>query len=222
MTTIHDMGGVHGFGTVVPEADEPMFHAEWEKRVLAVTLACGATGSWTLDASRFARESLPPAQYVTSSYYQIWYAALVELLKANGLISEDDLAAGHAVTPAKPVTRILKADAVEAALAKGGPVDRPATAEPRFAVGDRVRTRVTNPATHTRLPRYARGRVGIIHRRNGFHVFPDSNAVGTGENPQWLYNVRFEAETLWGADAEPRSAVHMDLWESYIEPEQAE
>ena len=218
MTTIHDMGGTHGFGPVEPEEDEPLFHADWEKRALAVTLAVGATGSWSLDAARFARESLPPATYLTSSYYEIWIAALIDLLKQHDLVSEEELAAGHAIGTARPVARVLTAENVAPTLARGGPVSRPTQTTPRFAPGDRVLTRLTNPPTHTRLPRYARGRPGTIHRVHGFHVFPDSNAVGKGEAPQWLYNVRFAAEDLWGADAESPGTVHLDLWESYLQP----
>ncbi|MCW2306043.1 nitrile hydratase subunit beta [Rhodobium gokarnense] len=218
MTTVHDMGGVHGFGVVEEEKDEPMFHAEWERRAFAVTLASAAPGGWSLDESRFARESLPPTQYLTSSYYEIWFAGVVNLLKSRGLVTDAELAAGHALEPPKPGIKVLKAEDVAATLGRGGPTERPATAPARFQVGDRVVTSRANPPTHTRLPRYARGRVGTIHRVHGVHVFADRNAIRAGENPAWLYNVRFEAGELWGPDAQAPSAVHCDLWEPHLEP----
>ena len=181
-------------------------------------LASSAPGGWTLDESRFARESLPPAQYLSSSYYEIWYAALVELLKSRDLVNDAELRAGHPANPGRDGLRVLKAADVAETLGRGGPTERETTAEARFAPGDRVRARVINPATHTRLPRYARGRTGIVHRVHGVHVFADSNASGRGEDPQWLYNVRFEAAELWGPDSAKGSAVHIDLWEPHLEP----
>lgn len=218
MSTVHDMGGVHGFGPVKPEADEPFFHAEWERRAFALTLAASAPGGWTLDQSRFARESLPPTQYLGTSYYEIWFAALLELLKNADLVSDAEIDAGHAIDPAKTDIRVLKAEKVAETMGRGGPTERDMRAPAKFAAGDRVRARVTNPATHTRLPRYARGRTGVVDRVHGVHVFADSNAVGKGEDPHWLYNVRFDAEELWGPDAQSPGVVHIDLWEPHLEP----
>lgn len=218
MNGAQDLGGQHGFGPVVREENEPWFHADWERRAFALTLAMGATGSWTLDASRHARESLPPAQYLSSIYYEIWFAALEKLLAANGLVSAEEIAAGKSLGSAMPVKRVLAAKDVAAALARGAPVDRPAQTKPRFGPGDRVRAKLMNPSHHTRLPRYVRGRLGTIEHVHGHHVFPDANAHGQGEAPQWLYGVRFMAEDLWGADARPGDSVHVDCWESYLEP----
>ncbi len=72
----HDLGGQMGFGPVAPEKDEPCFHAEWEKRALGLTLSSGAFGAWTIDESRHARENIPPADYLSASYYEIWTRAL--------------------------------------------------------------------------------------------------------------------------------------------------
>jgi nitrile hydratase subunit beta len=74
-----------------------------------------------------------------------------------------------------------------------------------------------NPPTHTRLPRYVRGRVGVIELLHGCHVFPDTNSLGQGENPQWLYTVSFAGPELWGPDADPTVKVSVDAWESYLE-----
>ncbi|GGK23475.1 nitrile hydratase subunit beta [Salinarimonas ramus] len=217
MNGAQDLGGMHGFGPVVPEPEtEPNFHAPWERRAFGVTLAMGATGSWTLDASRHARESLPPAEYLASSYYEIWTKGLERLVLAAGLVGADELAAGRSLRPGARLSRMLSAEAVPAALARGGPTERETSAPPRFAVGDRVRTIVTNPAGHTRLPRYARGKTGTIEIAHGAHVFPDTNAHGGGEAPQHLYTVRFTGSELWGEGADPTLSVSIDAWERYL------
>jgi nitrile hydratase len=212
----HDLGGAMGFGPVAPEPNEPLFHAAWEKRALAVTLACGGLGAWTIDESRHARESLPPAQYLSSSYYAIWIAALETLLKRHGFVSDEERAAGHALSPGATPKRVLKAEAVPGVLARGAPTSRERAGAPRFCVGDHVRTRVMHPTGHTRLPRYARGKTGVVIASHGAHVFPDASAHGGGEQPDWLYTVSFSARELWGEDADPSSHVSIDAFERYL------
>jgi nitrile hydratase subunit beta len=214
----HDMGGVHGFGAVVPEPDEPVFHADWERRVLALTLAMGATGEWTLDAARFARENRPPAEYLSKSYYQLWLAGLQQLLVERGLVAPDELAAGRSLRPATPLRRTLGAGDATGWLQRGRPTNREAPRPARFKVGDRVRAKNMHPLTHTRLPRYVRGHTGTVTRAHGCHVFPDSNAHGHGEDPQWLYTVSFKGRELWGAGADPTVTVSVDAFEPYLEP----
>src|SRR6266849_4371025 len=199
MDGAHDMGGVPWCGPVQPEPNEPMFHAEWERRAFAITLAMGMPGGWNIDMSRFAREDRPPADYLSKSYYQIWLAGLERLMLERDLIAPDEIEAG------KPLHR-------------GRPTEREATAPALFAVGDRVRAKMIHPPTHTRLPRYVRGHVGIVERVLGCHVFPDSNATGAGENPQWLYTVTFDGGELWGAASDPGLKVSVDAWEPYLEP----
>jgi nitrile hydratase beta subunit len=212
-----DLGGQMGFGAVAPEIDEPMFHAAWEKRALGVTLCAGAMGAWNIDESRHARESLHPADYYASSYYEIWIKALETLLKRHGFVSDNDLAAGEAVDPAAVPKRVLTAENVPALLAKGGPCDRPVAQPAMFRAGDAVRTRNFHPTGHTRLPRYARGKRGIVEAvRDGF-VFPDSNAHGRGENPQRVYTVVFDGTEIWGEGADPTLSISIDAWESYLE-----
>jgi len=213
---IHDMGGMHGFGPVAPEADEPWFHAPWERRAFALTLAMGATGQWNLDQSRFARESLPPAQYLASSYYRIWLAALGRLMVERGLVTAEELADGRMRQPPSGTVAALAAERVESVLAAGSATVRPTVTTARFAIGAAVRTRSINPPSHTRLPRYCRGKSGIVTKVHGAHVFPDANARGEGEQPQWLYAVRFDASELWGTDT-TAAAVHVDCWEPYLE-----
>jgi nitrile hydratase len=215
-----DLGGQMGHGSVAPEANEPLFHAEWEKRALAITLAMGACGAWTIDTSRHARESLPPATYLAASYYEIWIRALENLLTAHGLVDKPELAAGHALSPARPVKRVLKADNVAAMLAAGSPYDRPCASAPLFKPGDRIVARNDHVTTHTRLPRYIRGREGEIIANHGSFVLPDSNAHGGGDSPIWCYGVLFRAEDLWGTGAEPGSEIMVDCFEPYLIPAQ--
>ena len=218
MNGAHDMGGVHGFGAVVPEPDEPVFHAGWERRVLALTLAMGATGEWTLDAARFARENRPPPEYLSKSYYQLWLAGLQQLLVERGLVAADELAAGRSLRPATPLRRTLGAGDATGWLQRGRPTNREAPRQARFKVGDRVRAKNMHPLTHTRLPRYVRDHTGTVTRAHGCHVFPDCNAHGHGEDPQWLYTVSFRGRELWGAGADPTVTVSVDAFEPYLEP----
>jgi nitrile hydratase len=214
----HDLGGQMGFGPISPETDEPAFHADWEKHALGVTLCAGALGNWSLDESRHARETLHPADYYSSSYYEIWIKALEKLLLRHGCVTEQELSEGHALEQPGKSERILTAERVPAAMAAGSPCDRPVDTEPVFSAGDRVRARNIHPHGHTRLPRYVRGKVGRIERVNGSHVFPDSNAHGKGERPQWLYTVVFAGDELWGAYGDAKLNVSIDAWESYLEP----
>ncbi len=212
-----DLGGMMGFGPVVEEDNEPNFHALWEERAMAMVVAMGACGQWNLDQSRFSRESLPPASYLSFPYYRIWIEGLQKLLLETNMATPDEIASGNMSQPAKAVPRIMEAANVDDMLSAGGPVDRKPNRKPGFGEGNTVRTLNIHPEGHTRLPRYARGKIGIISRVLGFHVFPDSNARGKGEAPQWLYQIRFSARELWGDDKNPRDAVTLDLWEPYIE-----
>jgi nitrile hydratase subunit beta len=219
MNGAQDLGGQMGFGPVRPEHDEPLFHAPWEARALALTLCAGGMGHWSIDESRHARESLHPVDYLSSSYYEIWIKGLTALLLRHGFVSEDDLNAGHAVAPVvQAARRKLLADDVPAVLAKGGPTQREKVGQARFQPGDRVRTVVLHPSGHTRLPRYARGKLGVVERLHGAHVLPDTSAHGQGEQPDWLYTVSFDARELWGRNADANSAVSIDAWEAYLEP----
>jgi nitrile hydratase len=215
---VHDMGGMEGLGAIDPAPGEPLFHAPWEARALALTLAAGALGRWNIDESRRYRESIPGPVYLAVGYYERWIMALIGLLIDKGLISESELATGAADPAALRSTPPLRARQVAEVLARGGPCDRPEAEPPRFAVGEKVRAKDINPSGHTRLPRYARGRAGVVTRRHGVFVFPDTNAHGLGEQPRPLYQVRFEAEDLWGSAARGPGAVHLDLWESYLDP----
>jgi len=211
-----DLGGRDLPGAIVPEPEGETFHAPWEARALALTLAMGGTRSWNIDASRSARETLP--DYAQLSYYQIWLAALEKMMAERLQLQPDELAAGRMLHAPQPVKRVLKAADVPAALARGTATERPATVPARFAPGERVRTRSGSVEHHTRLPGYVQGKVGTIEHLNGMHVFADAHAQGLGEQPQWLYTVVFDGVALWGESAEPGLSVSVDAWESYLEP----
>ena len=217
MNGAHDMGGVMGFGPVVAEKDEPVFHTRWEGRVRAMVMAMGLPMGANIDQGRFAREDISPTEYLSKTYYEVWFAGLVRMLSERGLVTADEVAAGHSLEASKSVARILKADEVCRMLAGSKPYTRDVDAPARFSVGDRVRARNIHPKGHTRLPRYVRGHVGTVTHLHGAHVFPDSNAAGLGEAPQWLYAVRFAGTELWGDAADPTVTVSVDAWESYLE-----
>ena len=187
MNSAHDLGGMQGFGPVVGEPEKPIFHGEWEERALAIVIAMAASGKWNLDKSRHARESLPPPQYLNSSYYEIWIAGLESLMLEVGLVTSEELESGKMLEPAIPVKGVLKADAVEGVLKAGGHCGRPISNAAEFEVGDQVRVKNFHPMGHTRAPRYVRGHLGTIISAHGGYVYPDSNARGDGEDPQWLY-----------------------------------
>ena len=206
----HDMGGFTGFGPVNPQASEPVFHSEWEARAFALVLAMGSTESWP--NNRPFRESLPALEYWSSSYYEIWFEALVKVMVNRGLVHATD----NAPVSPMPVKGVLMAAMVPAMLAEGGPENRASDAKQSYAAGGKVRTRNINPDSHTRLPRYARGRTGEIVLVHGTFIYPDSQTRELGDDPQWLYTVRFSARELWGKDT--ADYIYLDLWEPYLEP----
>ncbi len=210
-----DLGGMTQFGPVKPEPDEPLFHADWERRVLGVTLAVGGTGAWSIDEGRHARETLPKNFYWSAGYYSIWFEGLLKLLLERGMITEGELRFGKVKVPAVPVKRVLKKDMVAGVLAKGSAYDRAPQSAALFQVGDKVTTKENITSRHTRLPTYAKLKHGVIDRVHGTHVFADSSGTGEGENPQWLYTVKFSSEELFGGVS--RDHVYLDLWEPYLE-----
>ena len=223
MDGIHDLGGKHGYGPVIRETDEPVFHDRWEAQVFAMMRGASAAGAVrSTDQFRHAIERIDPVAYLTHGYYGRWLAGLETLLVEAGLVSQADIgdrvsqlggdpAAGIGARPAEHPDGV----AYEPLAPHSA---RSLEASPRFGAGDRVRTRAVPSAGHTRLPAYARGQIGRVLRWHDGWVFPDSNAHGRGENPQHLYTVAFAGETLWGAEAEPGLTVHLDLFESYLEP----
>jgi nitrile hydratase len=217
MNGVHDMGGMHGFGKVEPDADERPFHASWEGRVLAMQRAIRAARAWNIDMSRDAIERQPPQRYLAASYYERWLMGLETNAVEKGLIDPDELAAGRALRPGKPVAHVMTKDDLGQSFTRGS-FSRPPGHEARFKPGDRVRARNINPPTHTRLPRYVRGHEGLIEAVRGCHVFPDAVTTRRGEDPQWLYTVVFNGRQLWGANADPALTVSVEAFEPYLEP----
>ena len=215
MNGVHDMGGMDGFGPVVREHDEPVFHADWEQRMYALAGLTMRAAGINLDEFRHAIERIPPARYLASSYYERWLAAAETILVERGIVTRAELLAKEdaAINPSL--------------IASGLPNQGPAPVKEqsdkkapraRFATGARVRARNLNPSGHTRLPRYVRGKTGVIVRDWGVFVFPDTNAHHAGTKPQHCYSVVFEARELWGKSANARERVYIDLWDDYLEP----
>ena len=224
MDGVHDLGGMQGFGPVEREENEPAFHAEWEAAVLAMMRAARGRGCFNIDEFRHGIERMAPAHYLRATYYEKWLDGVTRLLLEKGVIGAEELTARRAFfesKPDEPATAALRAPLPPRGAFNPGRIEdviRQTGATPRFTAGDPVVTREIHPWGHTRLPRYARGKRGVVHRFHGIHVFPDTNAHGRGEQPQPLYSVRFDARELWGEAAEPKQAVHIDCWESYLQP----
>jgi nitrile hydratase beta subunit len=218
MNGVHDMGGMHGLGPIEYENNEPVFHSRWEALSFALNMATRAGRKWNIDSGRYEIELLPAADYLRMSYYEKWAARLEKLLVKSGLVTESEIATGQPSPDSPKSTPAVTADQVPHMLRTGARASRDIPDEPRFQIGQRVRARNINPEGHTRLPRYARGKIGEIHLRHGVYVFPDTNAHFRGENPQHVYSVRFTARELWGNEASPRDAVYIDMWDHYLEP----
>jgi nitrile hydratase subunit beta len=217
MNRVHDMGGMQNMGPVQEEKNEPVFHFPWEGRVFAMVGAAGAWRKWNIDTSRWARELIPPAEYLRMSYYEKWYEGLVALLTARGLVTRAEIESGKPAPGSKKVTPPLTPGQILELVAKRACTKRDVSAAPRFQAGQRIRARNINPVGHTRLPQYARGKLGTIDRDYGVFVFPDTNAQFLGENPQHVYSVRFFARELWGEQANPQDTVYLALWDDYLE-----
>jgi nitrile hydratase subunit beta len=224
MNGAHDLGGMHGFGPVVLEPDEPVFHQEWERRVFALSLAMTAWRRWNLDMARFAREQMPPAEYLATTYYEHWLWGFERLLERHGFVTRADIDEGvragrhPTARPVAPEPGALRPDGVLRLLRnrRAARLDDPVP--PKFKAGDAVVTRNMNPTGHTRIPRYVRGRRGVVDRDHGVFIFPDTHAAGLGRKPQHVYSVRFQAQELWGPDGHPRDAIYVDLWDDYLDP----
>jgi len=222
MDGVHDLGGKHGFGPVVREVDEPVFHGRWEARVFAIMRAAVANGIVrNSDQFRHAIERIEPVAYLSHGYYGRWLGGIETLLREHGTVDLEVLASRVRALGGDPGAAVAsrpRAEPEPIPYPPQAPGSRRTVPPPRFAVGARVRTTAAPTAGHTRLPAYARGRTGTVIALHDGWVFPDSNAHGHGECPQHLYTVEFSAAALWGAEAEPGVSVSLDLFESYLEP----
>ncbi len=220
MNGVHDVGGMHGFGPVRRDSPTLPFHAPWEGRVCAMMMALRRRGAFNIDEMRRTIESISPADYLALTYFERWLAALRMLMVEKGLLTaaEVDVAFKELERSGDRLKRPKRRD--DPVLARGGEAPRQGreSPAPRFHPGDRVVARNRHVREHTRLPRYARGRPGVVHRVHGVYNLPDASAHGLGERPQPVYSVRFAARDLWGESAEPNHSVYIDLWESYLDP----
>ncbi|MBT3369938.1 MAG: nitrile hydratase subunit beta [Rhodospirillaceae bacterium] len=217
MDGIHDMGGMDGFGPIPIEQDEPVFHAPWEGRMWALNAALGALGHWNIDAGRYALEQMNPALYLNSSYYLRWLYRTEDILVAHEMVSREEIETPPGQRQVeKQAEPLSHAEIVaRARAAKSARSDVDVTAG--FKAGDLVRARNIHPTGHTRLPRYVRGRTGLIEKDYGVFVFPDTRAVFAGDKPQHLYSVSFTAQELWGEEAAAKDKVYLDIWDDYLE-----
>jgi nitrile hydratase len=203
MNGVHDMGGMDGFGPIPIEQNEPVFHAEWEGRIHAI---CASLLPRLL-GFRHAIERIPAPVYLASSYYERWLNAMVEFLVEKGQLTREEL-----------ISRGVDSVAlIPPAAHFEGRLQTPVQEKAHFREGDRVVARNINPVGHTRLPRYVRGRRGVIHRDWGIYPFPDSSVHNAGERPQHVYSVAFEARELWGDGVPPQDTLRIDLWEDYLD-----
>lgn len=221
MNGVHDMGGMHGFGPVEREENEPKYHAAWEARMHA--LASSANGFYNIDEFRSGIEHMDPVAYLAASYYERWLATMETNLIEKGVITRAEIDARHglyAADPALPVPRSNDPAVTERATIRrrGSQPPDPDPPPPRFGTGDAVRARNVHPVGHTRLPRYARGKRGTIAAVREREILPDTHFNGHVGDWQWLYTVRFAARELWGDAADPNGSVHVDLWETYLDP----
>lgn len=227
MTRPHDVGGVDGLGPVLVEHDEPVFHADWERRVFGAFFSTWGTVT-NLDEVRDARERIPPEKFYASTYYERWVDSLEMLLVEKAVVTPHELAEAQSryrQDPAAPLPSHHDPDRIDEAmevLHEGGDGWREIDAVPAFRAGDPVRTKPSGWSGHTRLPRYVAGRQGIVVHVHDAFVLPDSNHSGKGEHAQHVYSVRFDGTELWGETAESAMSVTVDLWECHLEPADAQ
>ena len=218
MDGIHDMGGMDGFGPIPIKNKEPVFHATWEARVWAMNTALGAWGEWNIDAGRYTLEQLDPALYLSSSYYQRWLYRMENILVVHGLVSREEIETPPANRNTKKSREPLSLDDILTRQRNTRSARLNDDVAPRYHMGDQVRARNIHPKGHTRIPRYVRGRLGVIDRDHGVFIFPDTNAVFAGKRPQHLYSVCFTAREIWGTKAVVTDKVYVDMWDDYLEP----
>jgi nitrile hydratase beta subunit len=218
MNGVHDMGGLQDMGPVHYEKNEPAFHSPWEGRVFGLNVSLRALGKWNLDAWRYQIELLPPADYLRLTYYEKWLEINEQLAVKHGLVTRHELETGVPDPRAPKATPALTVAIAAVRFDRGIPSAIDPTVPPRFQLGQHVRARNINPTGHTRLPRYARGKAGVIAIDHGVYTFSDTNAHFQGEQRQHVYSVRFAARELWGEQASPRDSVHLDLFDAYLEP----
>jgi nitrile hydratase beta subunit len=230
MNGIHDLGGMQDMGPITPEPNEPVFHEPWERTAFGITMMTFAAGLFNEDEARWGIEKMAPAKYLESPYYVHWLHAVEHLLVERSVWTQSEIAARMAelakgaplnLPRQPPDSRSLPADKVDAVVATGGSARMDVSVPPRFRPGDRIRARNINSPTHTRLPRYVRGKPGVVEADLGVFSFNDSNARGLGPKPQHVYLVRFSARDLWGEQAAAKDRLYLELFDDYAEANDA-
>ena len=199
---VHDLGGKQGFGPVEIEADEPVLHADWERRAFGLTASAMLAGHLN-GRFRHAIERMEPAWYLASPYYEHWLTATATGLMEGGLITQEEL--DDRLGASYPVARPVRAPRLDA--------PGPSLEVHRYGVGETVHVREWHPLGHTRAPLYVQGKPGVVVRRDGVFSVPDVEYHCDGQRLEPTYSVRFEAIDLWGTPGDP---VYVDLWESYL------
>jgi len=224
MSVAHDVGGVQGFGPVVVDPNEPVFHTDWERRAFGLGLAVLYKGAMNVEEFRFGYESMHPASYHRSPYFERWIVTIEQNLIEKGFLTSEELEertreiAEVADWPSPPAGDPTLAQSLERLVRDGFDQRREVPDEPRFATDDAVRVHTIVSTGHSRLPRYLRAKQGVVMQDWGAFIFPDTNARREGENPEHVYCVRFDSHELWGDAAEDNESLFVDLWESYLEP----
>lgn len=222
MNGIHDCGGMEGLGKIPRVENEPVFYEDWERTTFAILIALAGQGYFNLDEFRHGFERMNPVHHLISGYYAKWLTSSGTLLVEKGVLDEEELDARTEEFRKNPDKEPPYREDPELTnlaqqvIKNGASTVREVSPNPIFREGQKVRTKNMHPSGHTRLPRYAREKYGVINKVYDAHVLPDSSAHGTGENPEYLYSVRFEGDELWGV--EQNDTVYLDLWESYLEP----
>ena len=218
MNSIHDIGGMDNVGPVPIEKDEPVFHEDWEKKVYAMTLATMGAGIFVTDEVRYLTETIPPADYLTFSYYEKWLYSLEQMMLQKNVLTLEELETG-VVTAPELASGIEAAslERMEYGMKNRIPVFVDADIPPKFNAGDAIIARNINPPHHTRIPRYLRGKRGTVEQDHGIFLLPDANAHGGPDKPQHVYSVRFSARELWGEDAPANDTLYIDLFDDYMD-----
>ncbi|ANT62265.1 hypothetical protein AYJ57_17740 [Salipiger sp. CCB-MM3] len=220
MNSIHDLGGMHGMGPLPFDENEPMFHEDWERRICGAHLLTLMTGLAVADEARHSMERIEALHWLASPYYEHWLDGTETYLQEKGIATAEELASGKASAPLPEWAARLEAlepEAVTKMFTTNHPVTGESKTPPRYKEGDRVRSLNINPKTHTRLPRYTRGKPCTIIAYRGACLYADARSQGDYEALDHTYTVRFEAADLWGPDAGGKDAVYIDLYETYLE-----
>ncbi len=226
MDSIHDLGGKQGFGRVLREDNEPVFHGRWEAKMFTLVRASSDAGALlNTDQFRHAIERIDPVAYLSHGYYGRWLGGLENLLVEASVLSQKEIDARALELGADPAWQVAARPRAQPDVvgyeSEASDSIRKLSSKPLFQVGDLVRARSVGSTGHTRLPAYIRGHQGSISAWHDGWVLPDSNAHGRGENPEHLYTVAFPGTELWGETSESALVVYIDLFESYLRPETA-